>query len=192
METRLRRALAARRKLRIEDPARTPSAVLIPIYVQDGEYHILFVQRTYNVRDHKGQIAFPGGAWEEKDASLRATALREAEEEVGLPPEAVDILGELDDFLTIGSGCIITPFVGKIHWPYGVRLDGWETEDIIEAPLSTLMDPACLTKGSDELEGKAIETYFYDCKGKVIWGATARILTQLLDIIRGVGGTEAA
>ncbi len=186
MEERLRRALARRKKLRITDPERTASAVLVPLYLKDGQYHVLFIQRTYNVRDHKGQIAFPGGTREEADNSLLATALREASEEVGLPAEAVDILGELDDVRTIGSRYVISPFVGMVRRPFEVLVDEWETEDVIEVPLQALLDPACLRTGTDELDGEPIKTYFYHYRDKVIWGATARILAQLLDIIRGL------
>jgi 8-oxo-dGTP pyrophosphatase MutT (NUDIX family) len=111
MEKKLKQALSKRQKVYISDPRRTPSAVLIPLYKKQGEYYILFIQRTDRVKDHKGQISFPGGAYEEDDDSLLQTALREATEEVGLASEDVEVLGELDDFRTIGSGYTISPFV---------------------------------------------------------------------------------
>ena len=97
MEKKLRKALSERQTLRISDARRTPSAVLIPIYKKQGEYYILFIQRTDRVRDHKGQISFPGGAYEEGDDSLLQTALREADEEVGLAAEDVEVIGEAQD-----------------------------------------------------------------------------------------------
>ena len=118
MEQRLRQALSERQKRHITDASRVLSAVLLPVYQKQGQYHILFTQRTDNVRDHKGQISFPGGAYEEEDGTLINTALREASEEIGLSPGDVEVLGELDDMATIGSGYIISPFVGAIPWPY--------------------------------------------------------------------------
>jgi 8-oxo-dGTP pyrophosphatase MutT (NUDIX family) len=183
MEDRLRRALSRWRKARIADSTRIAAAVLIPLYVKEGEYHIMFIQRSNRVRDHKGQISFPGGAYEEGDETLLRTALREADEEVGLDPETVTVLGEIDDIRTIGSGYVVSPFVGVIPWPYEVRVDKWETEEIIEVPLAALLDERCVRRGSDIVDGEAIETYFYEHGGRVIWGATARMLRQFLGIV---------
>jgi len=182
MQQRLKQALSQRQKLHITDASRVPAAVLIPIYSKDGDYHILFTKRTEKVKDHKGQISFPGGAYEEEDGTMDNTALRECTEEIGLAPEAVELLGELDDYCTIGSSYIISPFVGIISWPYPLRVDPAEVEEIIEVPMSALLDTKNLRKGVDNLDGQAVPTYFYDYKGKVIWGATARILNQFLDV----------
>jgi len=183
MEQKLKKALARRQKLRISDPNRIASAVLIPIYRKEGQPHILFIQRTDRVRDHKGQISFPGGAYEEGDESLLQTALREATEEVGLMAEDVEVLGELDDFRTIGSNYVISPFVGRIPWPYQFEVDEWETEEIIEVPISALLDEGNVRRGKDILDGKEIDQYYYHYQSNVIWGATARILKQLLGIL---------
>jgi len=179
----LKQVLSQRPKRYITDARYVPSAVLIPVYQKDGQYYILFIQRTERVKDHKGQISFPGGAYEEKDRTLVNTALREAAEEVGLKAGDTEILGELDDMLTIGSGYIISPFVAAIPWPYQFKVDNWETEEVIEVPLSVLLDKDCIRQGTDEIDGQEITTYFYHCRDKVIWGATARILNQFLDII---------
>lgn len=186
VKDRLRQVLARREKSHITDPRRVPSAVLLPLYHKDGEYHLLFIQRTTRVRDHKGQIAFPGGGYEEGDETLLRTALRETAEEVGVAEEDVDVLGELDDIRTIGSGYVISPFVGTIPWPYDLKVDQWETEEVIEVPVSTLLDKANVREDTDILEGEAVPTYFYDCEGKVIWGATARILRQFLAIVADI------
>jgi 8-oxo-dGTP pyrophosphatase MutT (NUDIX family) len=186
MEQKLKQALSQRQKLSISDPRRVPSAVLIPIYRKQGQPHILFIQRTDRVRDHKGQISFPGGAYEEGDENLLQTALREATEEVGLMAEDVEVLGELDDFRTIGSNYVIAPFVAKIPWPYQFKVDEWETEEIIEVPISALLDESNVRQGKDILDGKEIDQYYYHYQDKVIWGATARILKQLLGILTNI------
>jgi len=183
VEDRLRQVLSQRKKRHIFHPRRVASAVLVPIYRKQGQYHILFIQRTSNVKDHKGQISFPGGAYEEHDATLLNTALRESAEEIGLRPEDVDILGELDDMLTIGTSYVISPFVAAIPWPYEFKVDRWETEEIIEVPISALLDQKCRRQETDVLEGRVVKTYFYHYQGRVIWGATARILKQFLDIV---------
>ncbi len=186
MEKKLRQALSQRQKLCISDPRRTPSAVLIPLYKKHGEYYILFIQRTDRVRDHKGQISFPGGAYEECDDNLLQTALREAAEEVGLAAEDVEVIGELDDYRTIGSNYVISPFVGRMPWPYQLKVDEWETEEVIEVPLSVLLDKSNVSQDKDILEGEEIDQYYYHYQDKVIWGATARILNQFLDILADI------
>jgi 8-oxo-dGTP pyrophosphatase MutT (NUDIX family) len=190
MEKRLRQALSHRQKLYISDPRRVSSAVLIAIYRKQGQPHILFIQRTDRVKDHKGQISFPGGAYEDGDENLLQTALREATEEVGLMTEDVEVLGELDDFRTIGSNYVISPFIAKIPWPYQFKVDGWETEEIIEVPISVLLDKSNVRRSKDFLEGEEIDQYYYHYQDKVIWGATARILKQLLDILADILGDE--
>jgi 8-oxo-dGTP pyrophosphatase MutT (NUDIX family) len=182
MHQRLKQALSQRRKSRIVDASRVPSAVLIPIFYKQGEYYILFTKRTEMMKDHKGQISFPGGAYEEEDETLVNTALRECAEELGLPAEAVEVLGELDDMPTLTTDYLISPFVAVIPWPYQLKVDPMEVEEVIEVPISALLDRNCRRQETDTLKGQPITTYFYDYQGKVIWGATARILNQFLDI----------
>jgi len=186
MKQRLKQALSQRQKSRIVDANRVPSAVLVPIYDKQGEYYILFTQRTERVRDHKGQISFPGGVYEEPDGTLLNTALRESNEEIGLEPEAVELLGELDDIVTLGTNYIISPFVAAIPWPYSLKLYPTEVKEIIEVPISALLDKDCLGQTKQIINGEAVTTDSYNYQGKVIWGATARILNQFLDIIRQV------
>ena len=182
MEQKLREALSRRQKQHIVDAKLVPSAVLVPIYRRQGQYYILFTQRTERVKEHKGQISFPGGACQEGDRTLLDTALRESAEEIGLAPGEVKILGELDDILTETSNYIISPFVGVIPWPYQLKVDGWETEEIIEVPISALMDKNSLRQETKIIGGQQVTSYFYHYRGKVIWGATARILHQFLNI----------
>jgi 8-oxo-dGTP pyrophosphatase MutT (NUDIX family) len=179
----LAHTLAARHTEHITDTQRKLSAVLIPIYFKDGQYYIIFIQRTQNVSVHKGQISFPGGRYEKTDASLQATALRESEEEIGLRSGDVKIIGELDDFITTGSRYIISPFVGIIPHPYRFNVDGFETNEIIEIPITALLDNTCREDGKTIIDGKSYDSYIYHYGKKAIWGATARILKQFLDTV---------
>ncbi len=167
-----------------------PAAVLLPLYLEDGRYHLLFIQRSDRVRDHKGQISFPGGAWETEDATMQATALREAREEVGLAESDVEVLGALDEIVTIGSNYLISPFVGVFPWPYDLRIDLRESDEAFGVPLAALLDPACLREGRDVLDGQPIPSYAYHYENRVIWGATARILHQFLDIVKVLPAEE--
>ncbi len=188
---RLKKALTQRQKKHIVDASRVSSAVLIPVFLKKREYYILFTKRTEKVRDHKGQISFPGGAYEEQDGSLTNTALRECTEEIGLAADLVEVLGELDDMYTLGTNYVITPFVAVIPWPYQLKIDPTEVEKIIEVPISALLDKSCLSQGTDMLNDEPITTYYYRYQGEVIWGATARILNQFLDTwAEVVGGGE--
>lgn len=182
MKQRLKQALARRQKSRLVDTSQTPSAVLLPIYNKQGEYHILFTKRTEKVKDHKGEISFPGGACEEQDETPLNTALRESTEEIGLAAEAVEPLGELDDYFTRGSGYMISPFVGVIPWPYQFKVDPIEVAEIIEVPISALLDKDCLRQETQVVDGQVVPAYFYHYREHIIWGATARILNQFLDI----------
>ena len=186
MKERLKEALSQREKAHVIDSSRVPSAVLIPIYIKNGEYHILFTQRTEIVRDHKGQISFPGGAYEEQDGTMLNTALRESNEEIGLESGVVELLGELDDIATMGTNYIISPFVAAIPWPFSLTLYPTEVKEIIEVPLPTLLGKDCLGQTNQYINGELVTTDSYIYQGKVIWGATARILKQFLGIINQI------
>ena len=181
MKQRLKQALAQRQKTRIVDASWVLSAVLLPVYDKQGEYHILLTKRTETVADHKGEISFPGGACEVQDATRVDTALRECAEEIGLLTEKAEILGELDDTTTT-SGYIISPFVAAIPWPYHLKVDRVEVREIIEVPISTLLCKDCLRQETEVVDGRTVTTNSYHYRGHIIWGATARILTQFLDI----------
>jgi 8-oxo-dGTP pyrophosphatase MutT (NUDIX family) len=181
MEQKLREALARRQKKSIADEKRLSSAVLLPIYYKEGQCYILFTRRTEKVKEHKGQISFPGGARQDGE-SLRETALRESREEINLSPADVEVLGELDDTVTVVSNYIVTPFVGVIPWPNDLKADGWETDEIIEAPIAALLDKKSREDKKEVVEGKTVTSYFYNYGGRVIWGATARILHQFLEL----------
>ena len=182
----LKNALQQRQILRIHDSKLKVSAVLVPVFFKTGQYHLLFIQRTERVKNHKGQISFPGGAYEKTDGLILNTALREAEEEIGLARDDVQVLGELDDALTATSNYIISPFVGLIPYPYDFKPDKWETEELLEVPIRALLDKNCFSKGITVQNGQQVETYFYQYGDKSIWGATAKILQQFLEIYTGL------
>jgi 8-oxo-dGTP pyrophosphatase MutT (NUDIX family) len=183
MREKLERILAQRKKRCITDASRVPSAVLIPLYEKQGHYYIVFIRRTETVKDHKGQISFPGGARDSNDRTLRHTALRESREEIGLKTKDTEVIGELDDELTTTSNYVVTPFVATIPWPYRFKKNKEEVAEIIDIPVKALLKKGRRTEGGEILNGRPIESYTYNYRGMVIWGATARILKKLLDII---------
>ncbi len=186
MEKELKKNLAQRKKLYITDKDRVPSAVLIPIYKDDGQYNIIFIKRTMTVKTHQGQISFPGGMQDEGDKTLRDTALRESEEEIGLRREDVTIIGELDDEITTTSNYIVTPFVAAIPWPYHFTPNEGEVAKIISVPMTALLDKDCRKPEMETLNGQKVKSFAYYHQGTRIWGATARILYKLLGIIAGL------
>jgi 8-oxo-dGTP pyrophosphatase MutT (NUDIX family) len=172
----LKNCLADRDKICITDPDLISSAVILPIFVKDGQYHILFIKRTETVKDHKGQISFPGGHYENRDVSRLNTALRECEEEIGVPRSKINILGELDECATVTTGYALSTFVGLIPYPFDFKIDPNEIDKIIEVPISTLLIEQNRTWKS------RTGSFEYQYNGETIWGATAKILTQFLEI----------
>ena len=165
------------------------AAVLVPVTAGpdgSGGPHILFSKKSAAVPHHKGQFAFPGGIVEQRDGSRVETALREAWEEIRLPADAVEVLGLLDDTETRATQFVITPVVGIVTRPVAFQPDGREIERVIEVPLEKLRDPAIFRTELWEREGEEHQVHFYDVSVEdVIWGATARILKQFLDIVDG-------
>jgi 8-oxo-dGTP pyrophosphatase MutT (NUDIX family) len=134
---------------------------------------------------HKGQVCFPGGGCEEQDKSLLDTALRETFEEIGVRPQDVEILGQLDNMGTVSSSFLITPFVGLIPYPYEFVVNLAEIEEVVEVPISALLDKDNYREEFQIHQGKNHLVCFYQYQGKVIWGATARILKQFLELVFG-------
>lgn len=182
--SRLRARLADRSRRTTDVAALRCAAVLVPLLVKDGEWHVVVTQRSQAVEHHKGQISFPGGACDADDEDRLATALRETHEEIGIPPEAVEVLGALDDFPTL-SHFAVTPFVGVIPHPFPYRRQEREVEAVIEVPLGFLSESGRLRVEQWDLEGQTVEVLFWEYRGYTIWGATARILKELLDVIEG-------
>lgn len=186
MKEKLRQALASRERIGSNSTGLTEAAVLIPILCKDGEYHILFTQRSDQVPQHKGQISFPGGGRTETDNTLQDTALRESREEIGLEAKDAEILGELDDTPTATSGFNISPFVAFIPYPYKFTLSPFEISEIFSIPVSALLNKANRKKERYTFRGKVFINNSYEYDGRVIWGATARIVEQLLEIWQSI------
>ncbi len=182
MKEELRQLLASRPKATVSADGTTPAAVLIPMFSHEGQYHLLFTKRTEEVQKHRGQVAFPGGAFEVRDGSLLNTALRESYEEIGLPVSDVEILGALDDTPTSSSGYLISPFLGLIPWPFELKLDPHETAEVFSTPVTALLDKDCFREEVRLREGKPQSVYYYRYRDRTIWGATAKILKQFLAI----------
>ena len=182
----IKEILRAREPAVIEDGASQyrQAAVLIPLFRDQDEYKVLFTKRTDRVDEHKGQISFPGGSVDEGDASYKETALREAFEEIGLLREDVRILGRTDDHFTVASNFIIHPFVGFIPYPYAFEINSHEVKRLIEVPFSSFVEnPASTRRDVYEFEGVLYEGPVYDYQGDIIWGASARIMENFLEIL---------
>lgn len=177
-----RARLSARARRIVPPGPLVRAAVLVPI-VERGEAALVFAQRTDRVGHHKGQISFPGGRIDPDDADDLAAALREAHEEVGLEPARVEPLGLLDDTETVATQYVITPWVGVVRGPVVWQPDGEEIEKVIEVPVAALLDRGCFRVERWARDGVEREVYFYEYRGTTIWGATARILKQYLDLV---------
>ena len=163
---------------------------LIPLYVREKALWTLFTRRTDMVEHHKGQISFPGGGVSDRDANLWETAIRETEEEIGVPRSSVRILGALPKLETV-TDFEISPFVGAIPYPVAFAPHAGEVESIIEVPMSYLLDPMVVEERVVKWNGRDLMTLVYHYRGHAIWGATARILRDVLAAMRG-GPPESA
>jgi 8-oxo-dGTP pyrophosphatase MutT (NUDIX family) len=167
--------------------ARRSASVLVPIVTRPGELTMLFTRRTAHLRNHSGQIAFPGGGAEPHDASPEATALRETEEEIGLDPARVEVLGRLSDYHT-RTDYRVTPVVGLVAPPFELRLDAHEVDAAFEVPLAFLLDPANHLRHQREFQGRTVPFYAIPYRDHYIWGATAGMLINLYRFLAGEGG----
>lgn len=156
------------------------AAVLIPLVRENGGWSVLLTARTDLVEDHKGQVAFPGGACEVEDGSPEGTALREAQEEIGLPVERVKILGRLGDYQTI-SNYLVTPVVAAVDWPFPLKLQSREVRRAFTIPLEFLARPGSHSERQTEIRGQTVPlVYFEAWDGEILWGISARIMLDLL------------
>jgi 8-oxo-dGTP pyrophosphatase MutT (NUDIX family) len=160
---------------------RTDAAVLVPLYIDGGELHAVFTKRREDLRRHPGEISFPGGRYDEGEPDLQSTALREAEEEIGLPSSAVEIVGALQPTPTIATGYAIYPFVGLIEPGLAWTLSPREVAEVLELSLGELRDG--YVRQRLVRRGLPIRTDTYVVGDHLIWGATARILSDLFDRI---------
>ena len=154
-----------------------PASVLVPIVMRDEELTVLFTRRTAHLRDHSGQVSFPGGRSEAHDATPAATALREAREEIGLEPGRVELLGCLPEYHT-RTGFRVTPVVGLVAPPFELAPDAFEVEEVFEVPLSFLLDPAHHERHAREFQGRTVHYFAISWRDYYIWGATAGMLVN--------------
>jgi 8-oxo-dGTP pyrophosphatase MutT (NUDIX family) len=162
----------------------TPAAVLILVYPRDGDERVLLTVRTELVEHHKGQISFPGGAADADDASPEVTALRETFEEVGIPPHEVEVLGRLDDVRTVSS-YRVTPVVGALRYaPRGFTPSPYEVAEVLEVPITHLLDPAHFIEERRERNGDVHYAPSFEYDSYRIWGVTARILNDFLSLLQ--------
>jgi 8-oxo-dGTP pyrophosphatase MutT (NUDIX family) len=190
MDYNLRQIFSYRQKKRLTDKKLNAAAVLVPLFNDGKEYRLLLTQRSSDVLQHKGQISFPGGKPHKADSSLLETALRESWEEVGLDPKDVEIVGELDDTPTTTSGFLISPFVALIPYPYKFIRNPHEIAEILDIPLSALMDKSRFKQEYVIDNNETVITYTYEYNGRIIWGATANIIKQLLDSLQSASGAQ--
>ena len=166
----------------LDAPGRTDAAVLVPLYLDAGELHAVFTKRRGDLRRHAGEISFPGGRQERADEDLRLTALREAEEEIGLPPAAVDLVGALPPTGTFVTSFRVHPFVGVIEPGRAWTPQPSEVEEVLELSLSALVRGFEMKRLIRH--GLPIRTPSYTVDANLIWGATARIVQSLLERLR--------
>jgi 8-oxo-dGTP pyrophosphatase MutT (NUDIX family) len=161
------------------------AAVLIPLVLDGDELGVVLTRRASHLRKHTGEVAFPGGAIDEGERPADA-ARREAQEEVGIEPAAVELLGELDHIATVGSRFTIAPFVGLLAAPPQLRPNDSEIERAFTVPLADLLDPETWREEVWQLPWGEFNMPFFELEGDTVWGATGRILEQLLMLLTGV------
>jgi 8-oxo-dGTP pyrophosphatase MutT (NUDIX family) len=185
----LARAIEARARRMLAPEGKTRAAVLVPLVPVGDGMHLLYTRRAASLPHHQGQVAFPGGTHDAgRDATVEATALREAHEEIGLRPEDVRVLGVLDDIETMSSRFVITPVVGVTPHPYPWAPCPREVDQIFTVPITTLLRPGAERRETWDFDGRAMPIDHFPVEGNVIWGATYRITRNLLDIIaKGCG-----
>ena len=181
----VRRILSQNPKKALVDSSLTPAAVILLLYPKGGEYRILLNKRSDSVEDHKGEIAFPGGRKDDEDLTLQDTALRETYEEMGVRPQDVEVLGELDDVPTI-SNYLISPYVGAIAHSYPFRPNEREVEEVLEIPVAALRDSDNRRDEVRIVNGGLVDNPSYAYGGHLIHGATAKVLGRFLELLDSV------
>ncbi len=160
-----------------------PAAIMMPLLEYRGHWHLLLTHRSEKMAEHRGQVAFPGGAQEQGDPDLAWTALREMQEEIGVAPKDVQIFGHLKD-MPIITGYCIRPFVGEIPWPYPLEISKTEVESVFIVPLHWLVDPDHRTIKFHSFAGREFPVIYFDhFEGHQLWGASAEMTLALLHIL---------
>ena len=159
-----------------------PASVLLPLVAHPDAPTVLLTRRTEQLQDHAGQVSFPGGGREARDMDPVETALRETEEEIGLPRRHVEVVGYLRGYLTI-TGYAVTPVVGLVQPGFSVKIDPLEVAEVFEVPLNFLANPRNREVQTRELGGRDVGFYVFRYAGHSIWGATAAMLVNFLDAL---------
>ena len=178
---RVRTILGARRR-QVLPPGPVPAAVLLPLFCRDGSWQVLFTKRTDCLNHHRGEISFPGGVRHPEDPDLLTTALRESWEEVGIVPGDVEVLGVLDDIFSVHD-YLVTPFVGVIPCDYRFTVNPDEIERLIVVPMAHLLRPEIYRVEDWSWKGREMPVPFFTCGDDEVWGLTATILRQFLDLV---------
>lgn len=161
-----------------------PAGVLVPLRVREGEVTVVLARRSERVPHHKGQVCFPGGSQDPGDADLFSTAMREAEEELGIRGESVELLGAMEPVPTV-TGFFIQPYVVRIPGDTTFSLDDFEMEEVFDVPLSVFAEYDRYRCAEATFLGKEYRVYFFDYGPHTIWGATAKILRRLAELVQG-------
>jgi 8-oxo-dGTP pyrophosphatase MutT (NUDIX family) len=181
----IRRRLEVYQPRHIEPKGLPLAAVLVPLYEREGELNVVFTKRTDRVQHHRGEISFPGGAMDPGDNDLAATALRECEEEIGLHAEHIQMIGQLDDVVTVSS-FHVSVYVGELrqsHSPYVWQPHEHEVAEVLEVPLRHLLDVSNLVEVPRQRDGELIIMEGFRFGDHIIWGATGRMLRNFLDVV---------
>lgn len=179
---RIYKVLQSRTPRTVSDARYTQAAVLVPIQERDDGDHLILTQRAEQLNHHSGQVAFPGGRVDPMDRGDLQAALRETHEEIGIDPRHVRVLGQLDQ-VTAAYSFLVTPFVGLIPSPYPFRLNHAETAAVFSVPVSSLLQPGCFFMEGYFDAGRRHPIYHFYYQGWDIWGATARIVKQFLELV---------
>jgi len=182
-EDQLSGILQTRTKVQLPVHDLVVAAVLVPLFMKNGDLHVLLTKRSDQVEHHRGEISFPGGKRDPEDPDLLSCALREASEEVGIAPSDVRIVGELDDFYTVATGFLVVPFVGMIPYPYSFQPSEREIAGLLSVPLEVFFDPSRRSEEIWTVRGEPLAVVFYRWEDHVIWGATARILKHFTEVM---------
>ena len=180
--TQLGSLLAARPSVSMEDSDVRPAAVLLLVFPKNGQYYVHVQKRSRHLNNHAGEACFPGGKPKPQDANLLATALREAHEEENIHPDDVTVLGRLNDTPT-RTGYCMKVFVGAIPQPYAYRPNPQEVEEVVDVPLGALQDPANWREEARWQEGRLDIAHSYAYGPHIIYGATAKVIREFLDVV---------
>ncbi len=181
----IRNRIASYAAREVPGEGKPEAAVLIPLYMRDDRLHVVLTKRTDHVEHHKGEISFPGGARDPGDEDISMTALRESHEEIGLDPRHVELLGRVDQLITI-SQFHVTAFVGALDpsvSPYPWRPQATEVAEVLEVPLDHLLDDSNVVMQDRTRDGVAMRMEAFQFGDHLIWGATARMLRNFLDVV---------